>query len=254
MATWTSPPPFGPGCPWWEARERFGPPNVDWCERAVCGWASEPANTWSNLAYLLVALGCWGLARREGSRVLRHFAGTLGAVGLASLVYHASNNYLTQLLDFAGMYLVVFLLATLALHRLGRLRAERQVAVHAGLTLLGLGLIPPLRALGVPYQGLVLAGILFVIGAEWRLRGRVRARGAGHGRFLAGLALLTLAGVASALDVTRTVCLPDAAVLQGHAVWHVLSAASLGCTAAYFRQLERLGALAPVRAAVVRGG
>lgn len=28
------------------------PPNVDWCEQELCSWITNPADTWSNLAYL----------------------------------------------------------------------------------------------------------------------------------------------------------------------------------------------------------
>src|SRR5690606_5345750 len=54
----------GPGtCPWDGLRAATGAPNLDWCEAEVCGWAVEPANTWSNLAYFVVA--AWLLWRRR---------------------------------------------------------------------------------------------------------------------------------------------------------------------------------------------
>ena len=45
-----------PGCPWYEAQQSYGAPNVNWCEPTVCSVINEPANTWSNLPYLLVSL------------------------------------------------------------------------------------------------------------------------------------------------------------------------------------------------------
>jgi hypothetical protein len=53
-----------------------------------------------------------------------------------------------------------------------------------------------------------------------------------------GLALLGAAGLASLADVTRAACDPES-WLQGHALWHVLSALAL---AALFRFYERLPA------------
>ena len=57
-------PPMQDGCPWSEL-SHFAPPNVKWCEAQVCGWIVEPANTWSNLAYIL--LGALLLWRAAGS-------------------------------------------------------------------------------------------------------------------------------------------------------------------------------------------
>ena len=43
--------PLPDGCPW----SGWTPPNVDWCEEELCAWVVNPADTWSNLAY--IALG-----------------------------------------------------------------------------------------------------------------------------------------------------------------------------------------------------
>src|SRR5205823_851454 len=56
--------PFGPGCPWWDLHERFGEPNVKWCEERLCAMANEPANTWSNLGYLVVGAAIFAAASR----------------------------------------------------------------------------------------------------------------------------------------------------------------------------------------------
>ena len=53
-----------------------------------------------------------------------------------------------------------------------------------------------------------------------------------------GLALLATAGVFSLLDVTRTWCDPAHPYLQGHAIWHVLSALCLFVLYFHYRQFE----------------
>jgi hypothetical protein len=110
------------GCPWVELRHWGGLPNVKWCEQSLCAWIAEPANTWSNLAYVLAAAALFALARRESSRTLRFFAPAALAVGLCSLVYHASVAFATQVLDFFGMYFYFLFLLALNLVRLGALR------------------------------------------------------------------------------------------------------------------------------------
>ena len=59
------------GCPWVELRQVGGLPNVKWCEETLCSVVAEPANTWSNLAYLVVAVLIYLAARNESQRTLR---------------------------------------------------------------------------------------------------------------------------------------------------------------------------------------
>jgi hypothetical protein len=54
-----------------------------------------------------------------------------------------------------------------------------------------------------------------------------------------GLVLLGAAALASALDVTRVACDPTNHWLQGHALWHVLTALAL---LAFYRFYETLPA------------
>jgi hypothetical protein len=76
---------------------------------------------------------------------------------------------------------------------------------------------------------LVLALILAMVGQELALRGRARREGrrVDYRPYGAALGLIAAAGVCSALDVTRVFCDPNDHWLQGHALWHLLSAASL---------------------------
>ena len=53
------PNPHPPNCPWHSSADLLGAPNIKWCEATLCGWISEPANTWSNLLYLVSALALY---------------------------------------------------------------------------------------------------------------------------------------------------------------------------------------------------
>ena len=77
-----------PACPWTPMRELGGLPNVKWCEDTLCSWVSEPANTWSNLAFLVTAAVLFQATRKETSRTERFWRarnatgmGCLGAPG-----------------------------------------------------------------------------------------------------------------------------------------------------------------------------
>ncbi len=230
------PAPMPDGCPW----SGFTPPNVDWCEEQLCAWVTNPADTWSNLAY--VVLGVWMiLETRRASGTpkgeLRFFGPASIAVGICSGVYHASYTFMLQILDFVGMFVFCFTVITENAGRLGWIEASRKGAFFAagvaGFTLL----VPLLWATALPYQGLVLVLILLTIGQE--LAARRRLGPAPSYRFFAlALGLLTAAGLFSLADVTRTWCDPTNHWIQGHSIWHVLSASALLALYHHHAQLE----------------
>jgi len=225
-------PPLPEGCPW----SGWTPPNVDWCEQELCAVVVNPANTWSNLLYVGVGIWMWREARRLGRRDLAAFGPAGILVGAFSLVYHASYTYFFQFFDFVGMFVFCFLPFSLNARRLGWVAPGREPVVHAGGTLAFSGAVPVLFELGIPIQGLVAVAIAAVVAQVLRLRAGARARDA-YSAFWAALALLLAAAVCSALDVTRIACDPTHPWLQGHAAWHLLSAASLYALFGFYRGL-----------------
>lgn len=229
---------LSPGCPWYGLSE-LRLPNVDWCEAQRCGWIVEPANTWSNLAYVVVGLAlCW-LARDSSSRSLRSFGPAALAVGLCSGIYHSSYTFVLQILDFLGMYVFCYLLLTLNLVRLGWLdpakRGRRFAQLVVATTLLTVGI----DFLEIPIQAIVLLLIVAIAASELWPRAHAAAPSREEGRpfFFLAMALIAAAAGFSLLDVTRTWCDPAHPFLQGHAIWHVLSAAGLAAAFFHYRQL-----------------
>jgi len=231
---------LAPGCPWWGLSE-LRLPNVDWCEMQRCSWVVEPANTWSNLSYALVGVAMYLAARRSPSPHLRFFAPAALLVGLASGIYHASYTFVLQILDFAGMYGFCALLLTLNLRRAGLLGAHDWRKRFWQGVIAATGVTVAVDFTGVPIQSLVFVLILGIVGSEVLLIRR--APGTKSHLLVVAVALLGAGAVFSLLDVTRTWCLPSHAFLQGHAIWHVLSALSLLACFFHYRQFEdQLGA------------
>jgi hypothetical protein len=206
---------------------------VKWCEATLCSWVNEPANAWSNLAYVAVALWCAWQWRTTGSRSMGRFAWTIWLVGVFSFTFHATNNFATQLLDFVGMYVLAFLLVASNLHRVGWLKTEQVGPVHVGLTVGCTLLVPVLRHVGFPYQLLVLGAVLVIVGTEVLLSRRELQPQGGRDFWLA-VGLMAAAAACSVLDVTRVWCEPDNHWVQGHAAWHGLSALALLFTARHY--------------------
>ena len=69
----------------------------------------------------------------------------------------------------------------------------------------------------------------------------IRRRTAGYSlaAFGGALGLIGAGAVFSALDLSRTWCDPTHPFLQGHAIWHVLSAACLFVVFFHYRQFEK---------------
>lgn len=216
-------PPLAPGCPW----SGFTPPNVNWCEEELCSWVVNPADTWSNAAYVLAGLWMWQAARGRARSDLALFGPAAVVVGVFSGIYHASYTYALQLFDFAGMYLFCCLVIALNAVRLGWITRARRLRFYLAGVVLFTAATPAVFETGVPIQGLVLLLILFAVGQEWALSRRAAAARVRYGAFFVALLLLGAGAAFSALDVSRTWCDPANHWLQGHALWHVLSASAL---------------------------
>lgn len=229
--------PMPDGCPW----SGWAPPNVDWCEEQLCAWVTNPADTWSNLAYLVIAVWMWRAARQDGDRTLAIFAPAAVFVGFASGIYHASYTAFFQFFDFMSMFVFTMVIITVNAVRLGWVTPGRAPLFAIVGAVGSSALVPVVSQTPVPIQAMVFVHIVFIVAQELVIL-RVRADGDvavdRRGLWL-GLSLITAAAISSVSDVTRTVCDPTNHWIQGHAVWHVLSAASLAAMFAYYRGLPR---------------
>ena len=237
MKSLTYPNPHALGCPWHEAAQQLGAPNIKWCESTACAWISEPANTWSNLAYLLVALLVGWQCRRSPQAELRWMAPALLLVGLCSGVYHASNIYLTQVLDFLGMFLFIFWLLVINLQRNQWMDARWQIRSYAMFVTLGMAMVHAMYLLQWRFQWLIALATLLLIATEFSAR-RFSPQRVPLRDFGLTLALLSAAQSASLADLTRLACEPTHPWLQGHALWHVLSAMALYFAVQHYRRLR----------------
>jgi hypothetical protein len=226
---------FGPGCPWYEAFEKYGAPNVKWCEQRVCALLNEPSNAWSNVAYLIVAAIVFKMAlelRKTGksTRSALLFSIVIWVMGAFSFVFHATNNFFTQIFDFVGMYLFVFLILVMNLVRLGWIQ-KMLVVWHLALVGIGIGALFWMRSAGLPYQFIIVGAAVLIIITEILAKRRSRET-MGRDFYLAIGFFVSGAG-SSVLDATRTLCVPES-WLQGHAVWHILSAIGAYFTARHY--------------------
>ncbi|MDH4468454.1 MAG: ceramidase domain-containing protein [Bacteriovoracaceae bacterium] len=238
------PNPHAPSCPWYQAAETFGAPNLKWCEETLCTWISEPANAWSNIAYILVALYFIYRYRNHNSRILKALPVMNLLMGLFSFAYHASNFYISQIFDFVGMYLEILLLIAINFTRLGWIVEKNLIKFTLSGTLILTLFLHLLYLNDLNFQFLILVLALLMIGSEIILmRTPLRAPKMKH--FFAGVGLSVFAISFSIIDHKRIYCDPTNHFIQGHALWHIAAAIMFIFLFKHYEQIFNEKGIAP---------
>lgn len=224
------PNPHPPMCPWYEYAEKFGSPNIKWCEETLCQWISEPANTWSNMGYILAAIYLFYRTRKSSNKAMKWFAPSMLLMGLGSYFYHASNYYISQIFDFVGMFIFVYWFAILNAFRLGWLKAKQLFPALAISSIASTIVLHYMWANHLKIQLLIVVAVVVILLTEWQASIKEQKK-ANHKFFLTGLIFVGSAFTFSVLDGSRAWCDPSNHIIQGHALWHIL--ASIGLTLAY---------------------
>jgi hypothetical protein len=229
------PNPHGDQCFWYEAAEKLGAPNVKWCETTLCQFVSEPANTWSNLAYIIAALFIWMGAKKDNQHFIKQFSCVVFWVGAFSFIYHLSNNYVTQVFDFIGMFLLVFWCLGVNLTRLSMVKENAIKPIIIFGTIFFTGIVHWMYINDIKYQVLVLiVGIAIAI-TEMLAQRKVKTSII---YFNMSIILLIGAFAFSFMDHTRIFCEPDNHFIQGHALWHTIAGIAMYTIYRHYRLIN----------------
>lgn len=221
------PNPHPDHCPWHSYAEKWGASNIKWCEENVCSFISEPANTWSNLAYFVAFLFMLKLLQKNRNLELSWLAFTMLLIGSSSFFYHMSNFYISQLFDFIGMYSFLFWYFCLNLKHLNLVKFKNMVVLYISLILLftiatHIGYFTEFR-----FQLLiVIAGLMIGVSEFFLLRKQPRNPTSFKYLYI-GIGVIILAEAFSFSDLIRVLCFPSNHFFQGHSIWHLLSAVGL---------------------------
>ena len=157
-------------------------------------------------------------------------------IGVGTFFYHASMTFWGQTADVLGMYLIATFLVLFNISRVRSFPPARVALVYAvGNAILLAGLIVAPGARRYLFALLVLVALLFEMWARRKETAVMDARLLG-----AAVGILAFGFLVWILDITRTVCAPNSWV-QGHAVWHVAGAMSLGLLFLYYSGSETSG-------------
>lgn len=235
---------MNPTCPWegWVYRP------AEFCEESLCGWIRQPANTWTNIGFLLAGLAILRATRRDHHEHLRGLAVVALATGLGSAFFHASETLIGRLFDYGGMYMGSAYMLGVNVRRWllpGRrvIRLLFWIAVAGPLLLM---LVDDRYAMAL----YVTEGTFSCVALELLLYLRQRRASVHvHYKWLGGYWLVFLVGYAIWwLDIKRVLCSPGNHWISGHGVWHLLDALALYLVYLFYRQFDVLRFEEPGRA------
>jgi len=207
-------------------------PDNCFCEALRYGeWIRQPANTWSNLAFLVFTIALiWILYKHKPNRnnkLIQNpsytwlYAFGCFLTGAGSFYYHASFTFIAQWFDVMGMYFAVTFFAIYNLDRLYNWKSARFVLIYLIVNAaLGFFLyaIPEARR----YLFGTCFGILLVsaVYSQWKLKTAINSK------YLLWAFISFAVGFAIwILDIKHIVCEPTS-LFQLHSFWHVLTALS----------------------------
>jgi len=214
---------------------------MDFCEAAHRGMVKQPANTWSNLAFVLVGLLIGLHAVRNLKTTLRSnnnsmlttafyptfYASVSVLLGPGSMAMHASTTEWGGVVDVLSMYLWAAWILAYALKRLLRLKRNVFLVIYTVVvSLVSFHLFTEL----FPISTRVIFGALIAsaVSLEVLLLLRQSRLSASPHYFYSALGVFSVASSTWVVGQTGgPLCSPHS-MIQLHALWHTLSAVSVG--------------------------
>jgi len=219
-------------CPWSD----LAPASITFCEARLCAWIQTPANTWSNLAFVIVGYLICVRAYREHQEKLAVLGLISILLGLGSFIFHATATYIGEILDVGAMFLLVIYAITFSMWRTFHLKPKTLVLIYALLSFISIGWLIQVHWMGITiFAALVSVVVLFEVYLQW-FSDEVAKR-----KDLAMVVgCFTLSYIIWWGDITGRWCSPNNHLVQGHAIWHTLNAFSVYFLYKFYKQFMTL--------------
>ncbi len=220
-------------CPW----APLGQLPVHYCETNLCAWVVQPANTWSNIGYLIAAYYIY--RQTEWKPVRKQFAFASLALFIGSTFYHLSGTFIGRDVDVGAMLLLSSLILIQTFSRTVGKRFEFSPIQIFWMTIGLFGLsLPSLRGYGMGGGAMFVFQIFISALLELMYSRQNPASPAVKKSLLVSLGLFAFALVLNLLDMKRIYCLPENNIITLHAIWHLMCAYSIFLGVKYYCHQE----------------
>ncbi len=191
-----------------------------YCETQLCGWLQQPSNTWSNIGYLIASILILRSNQAKTEKLLYFWATFILFVG--STLFHMSGTHVGKLLDVGAMLILSTAILSLSLKHFYSWNRKKTLTLFFTVLTISLAFLAIFDIANIPFT----LSIAYAAWLEFRL---IREKREYLPLKTLGLSLGIELGavVFLLLDITQTWCNPDNHVINGHAVWHLLSAAAI---------------------------
>ena len=216
-------------CPW----TQFDRDPYPFCEEALCAWIREPANTWTNIGYLIVGILLWRKRKEHNLYYYFSFASIFLAFG--SGIFHMSNAIWGKKLDVMAMYLVSSTSIFLSLQKRISINERNFFLGFLCLNIIGYPLIGWGKAGGIFF----LLQVIFVILHEITYAQENPLSTEKKNLLIKIVCVFFGSFTLSQLDQTGILCDPKNHILTGHGIWHLGTAYCIFLVSEYFYSAKK---------------
>jgi hypothetical protein len=207
------------GCPWLQFPQQIDP--HPFCEERLCAWIAEPANTWTNIGFLIAAI-LIHRTQTDAHETKRLFARATFVLFVCSALFHATGTVFGKLADVSAMFVLSMGILSLAAKRYFRLTDRKTEIFYVA------GLAISLTFLFITKVGNILFGAELLAAAIFEALVWRRDSSAINVKWAIGsLVSLVIAFTFWKMDVAGIFCQPSNHILTGHGIWHLLTASSI---------------------------
>ncbi len=223
-------------CPWGPLTNQLP---VHYCESNLCTWVVQPANTWSNISYLIVAIV---ILRQKNLTADKYWFFIISfCLFIGSTLYHMTGTYWGRDLDVGAMLVLSGFVLSLTLVRFLNLKRHWVWLIAGGSLMLSLPQIGTGLSLG---GGTIFVIQCLVASVVEILNFKKHGATVQQKKWLQwALGLFLFALVLNLLDMKRIYCLPDNNVITLHAIWHLICGYCIFLIAKYYSYINEPRAL-----------
>ncbi len=197
------------------------------CEEPIIGvWIRTPANTWSNIAFILVGLFIFLKYRNQFKEtpLLKIIPISAIIIGLCSFIYHASYTLELLFLDNTSMFLLSAFIVSINFMRL--LDVQKKIFWLLYLFSFSFPTVLMFVFKGASGSILFLIFYLFALSLEIFIK-RQKNDIKTYKYFFLMIGCQLVAACFWLLDQQGVICNPQNHFFQGHIFWHVFNAISI---------------------------